>query len=461
MADTPSQAPVSEDEARPRPQPFVTRDTIAAVSTAPGRAAVAVLRISGPAAGHALDRIAGPRAAPRRAALRAFRHPATGDLIDRGLALWFPGPASATGEDSVELHGHGGRAATAALLLAVLAVPGVRPAEPGEFARRAFLAGKLDLAEAEGLADLIDAETEAQRRQAIRQSEGGLTAAVEGWRDRLIAAMALVEAGIDFSDEGDVPTAARAQARDEIAGLAEDLRRAQADVGGERLRDGFRIAIIGAPNAGKSSLLNALARREAAIVADAPGTTRDVVEVHLDLGGYPVIVADTAGLRETADAAEQEGVRRARSRAEEADLVLWLQPADEGEPQPELATNAVVWRVASKIDLAEHGARLDADHAVSAQTGAGLEALIDALAIAARAALGSGEHAGVTRARHRAAVAEAVEGLARTLASWAELPDELIAEELRRAAQALGRITGRVGVEDVLDRLFSSFCIGK
>ncbi|WP_271202117.1 tRNA uridine-5-carboxymethylaminomethyl(34) synthesis GTPase MnmE [Methylopila turkensis] len=437
----------------------VARDTIVAVSTAPGKAAVAVLRLSGPQAGAALDAIAGGRPAPRVAAYRALRSPSAGELLDRGLALWFPGPASATGEDAAELHVHGGRAVVAAVLDAALALPGLRAAEPGEFARRAFLAGKLDLAEAEGLADLIDAETEAQRRQAARQSEGALSEVVDGWRERLVAAMALVEAGIDFVDEDDVPAAARQQAFEAVAELAETLRAALADTRAERLRDGFRVAIVGAPNAGKSSLLNALARREVAIVTDAPGTTRDVVEVRLDLGGYPVLVADTAGLRDAADAAEREGVRRALVRAREADLVLWLRDASVAVPEPAPETGGWLWRVASKIDLV--AAPSDADHGVSTASGAGVDALIAAIAEAARDALGGTEHAGLTRARHREALRAALDELDAVLGSWPSLADELVAEGLRRAATDLGRIAGRVGVEDVLDRLFASFCIGK
>lgn len=442
------------------PRALAARDTIAAVSTAPGRAAIAVVRLSGPAAGLVLDRIAGGRPEPRLAAFRALRHPATGELLDRGLALWFPGPASATGEDATELHLHGGRAVVAAVLDAVLAVDGVRAAEPGEFTRRAFLAGKLDLAETEGLADLIDAETQAQRRQAIRQSEGALSAIVDGWRDRLIAAMALVEAGIDFADEDDVPAAARAQAKGEIDVLARDLDAALADTRGERLREGFRIAIVGAPNAGKSSLLNRLARREAAIVTDVPGTTRDVVEVHLDLDGYPVIVADTAGLRATSDMVEREGVLRATARAAEADLVLWLRDPASPDGMSAPSTGGALWTIASKADLTPD-APAWADRSISTLTGAGLDDLVAALGNAARSGLGDDDHVGLTRARHRDAIQAAGVELRATLDHWETLPDELLAERLRRAATELGRITGRVDVEDVLDRLFTSFCIGK
>ncbi|RXF69551.1 tRNA uridine-5-carboxymethylaminomethyl(34) synthesis GTPase MnmE [Hansschlegelia zhihuaiae] len=450
----------SSDRNVSRARLFQTRDTIAAVSTAPGRAAIAVIRMSGPEAGAALDAIAGPRPEPRRASVRAIRDPRDARLIDRGLALWLPGPGSATGEDMAEIHVHGGRAVVAAALDALFACPGVRAAEPGEFTRRAVLAGRMDIAEAEGLADLLAAETEAQRRQAVLQAEGALSAVVERWRERLVGAMALIEAGIDFSDEDGVPAEARAQARDELEALSADISDALADTRAERLRDGFRVAIVGPPNAGKSSLLNALARRDVAIVTDIPGTTRDVLEVHLDLGGFPVIVADTAGLRETEDAIELEGVRRAAARAETADLALWIEDATRPGGTPPALSAAILWRVANKIDVAAEGAP-EADHRVSARTGAGLDALVAALGRAAGEALGAGEDVGVTRARHREAFAAVSASLAEALDGWDDLADELLAELLRRASDDLGRIAGRIGVEDVLERVFSSFCIGK
>jgi tRNA modification GTPase len=448
----------------PDPEPSATsipaaRRTIAAVSSGHGRAAVAVLRLSGPDAGPALDALAGPRPVPRRASLRAIRDPRDDRLIDRGLALWLPGPASATGEDMAELHLHGGPAVIAAALDALFACPGVRAAEPGEFTRRAVLAGRMDLAEAEGLGDLLAAETEAQRRQAILQSEGGFSALVDGWRERLVGAMALIEAGIDFSDEEGVPPSVRVRARDDVAALAGSIEAALADTRAERLRDGFRVAIVGPPNAGKSSLLNALARREVAIVTDVPGTTRDVLEVHLDLDGLPVLLADTAGLREARDEAEREGVRRAAARARSADLALWL--ADASAPADPAGVSAtLLWRVANKIDLAPESV-WPADHRVSARTGAGLDGLLTALSAAAREALGTGEAVGVTRARHREALAAAHEALTRAASDWERLPDEILAEILRQAAEDLGRVTGRIGVEDVLDRIFAAFCIGK
>src|SRR5215510_11614111 len=296
-------------------------DTIVALATGAGRAGVAVIRLSGPAAGATLQALtARDLPKPRAATREAFCDPRTGISLDDGLALWFPGPHSFTGEDVAELHVHGGPAVIAAIIDACLTQPGVRVAEPGEFTRRAFENGKLDLAEAEGLADLVDAETEGQRRQALRQRRGALSAVYDGWRERLIEAAALIEAEIDFPDE-ELPDALAQRAGPLLASLAADIGRHLDDAHrGERIRDGYRIAIIGPPNAGKSSLLNALAQREAAIVSDIPGTTRDVVEVRLVLAGFPVWIADTAGLREAADAIEAEGVRRALARAEEADL---------------------------------------------------------------------------------------------------------------------------------------------
>ncbi|MET0312822.1 MAG: tRNA uridine-5-carboxymethylaminomethyl(34) synthesis GTPase MnmE [Hansschlegelia sp.] len=440
-----------------QPSAPISRDTIVALSSAPGRAAVAVIRLSGPEAGTALAALCGALPEPRRVSLRTIRDPRTSEPIDRGFALWIPGPNSQTGENAAEMHLHGGRAVIAAALDAALSIAGVRMAEPGEFTRRAFLAGKLDLAEAEGLADLLAAETEAQRRQALAQSSGALSARIDGWRDRLVEAMALVEAGIDFSDESDVTDAARAQGYDVLAPLREEIAAALADTRAERLREGFRVAILGRPNAGKSSLLNALAQRDAAIVAAEPGTTRDVIEVQMDLGGLPVVLVDTAGLREARDAAEREGVRRASEQAVAADLVIWLEDAA-ARTEPEVPSEARVWRVVNKIDTAPAA---EFAHRVSALTGEGLDRLAAALGAAAADALTGNGSAGLTRARHRDALAAALVSIDAALDGWAETPDEILAELLRRAADELGRITGRVGVEEVLGRIFSSFCIGK
>ena len=444
----------------------MTVDTIFALSSGGGRAAIAVVRVSGPAAGEALERIGGaPLPEPRRAALRRFREPDSGEPIDRGLALWFPGPGSATGEDVAEFHVHGGAAVFEALLDALAALPGLRPAEPGEFTRRAFEAGRLDLTQAEGIADLVAAETGAQRRQALAQTEGSLQRLYDGWRERLMTLRANVEAAIDFSDQelGEDPTVAAAPGlaalEAEIAAHLDDDRR------GERLREGFTIAIVGAPNAGKSSLLNRLAGRDAAIVSTRAGTTRDVVEVRLDLAGWPVTLADTAGLRESRDEIESEGVRRALARAASADLSLVvfdgaLWPEADAQSRALLGEDALA--VLNKTDLlagpvptaiGEYPAL-----GVSCLTGAGIDRLLEILADEIARRYPTGGAPALTRARHRQAVMECRDALARAIAGPA---DERLAEELRLAAYALGRITGRVDVEAVLDLVFREFCIGK
>ncbi|MBB4264537.1 tRNA uridine-5-carboxymethylaminomethyl(34) synthesis GTPase MnmE [Roseospira visakhapatnamensis] len=439
--------------------------TLFALSTAPGRAGVAVVRVSGPGAGPALLALTGREAlpAPRRATRTVIRDPATGETLDDGLVLWFPGPASFTGDDVVELHGHGGRAVTRAILDALAARPGLAPAEPGAFTRRAFEAGKLDLTAVEGLADLIDAETRAQHRQARRQMDGALARLTEGWRDRLVRLLAHLEATLDFSDE-DLPEALLADQASAVESLRAEIDACLADDRrGERLRDGVHVAVLGPPNVGKSSLVNTLARREAAIVSAEAGTTRDVLEVHLDLGGVPVVLADTAGLRETGDLVEREGVRRARARAEAADLRLLLLDGTIDAPLDEtlatLAADPDTLVIHTKADLWSRrpdGVSLP----LSLVTGAGFDAVMTAVAgrVQALAELGAGPPSPLTRARHRQALAETREALAR--AAEAPLP-ELVAEDLRLALRALGRITGRVDVEDLLDVIFGDFCIGK
>ena len=436
--------------------------TIFALATAPGRAGVAVVRVSGPETSSALKALAGndlPR--PRVASLRTLRDPRNGEALDDALVLWFPAPKSFTGEDVAELHLHGGRAVVAGVIEALAALPGLRVAEPGEFTRRAFENGKLDLTAAEGLADLVDAETGAQRRQALRQMEGALGRLYEGWRERLTRALAHIEADIDFPDE-DLPSGVADAVRPELDRLAAEIR-AHLDDGrrGERLREGLHIAIVGAPNAGKSSLLNALARREAAIVSARAGTTRDVIEVHLDLGGFPVVLADTAGLRDAADEIEEEGIRRALDRAARADVKIAVFDATEA---PDAATRGLIDAdtvvVLNKTDLAPPAPAVDGVPAiaVSARTGAGLRELEGRLAaFSADRLAGTGAPA-LTRARHRTALEECREALARALT--APLP-ELAAEDVRLASRALGRITGRVDVEDLLDVIFRDFCIGK
>jgi len=438
------------------------RDTIVALATGAGRAGVAIVRISGPHARDVLSAITAREIpSPRIAAKRAFFAPNTRVSIDDGLAVFFEGPASFTGEDVVELHVHGGLAVIAAIIEACLVQTGIRIAEPGEFTRRAFENGKLDLAEAEGLADLVDAETEGQRRQALRQVRGALSAVYEGWRARLIEAAALIEAEIDFPDE-DLPGALAQRAAPLLEALAADMGR-HLDDGhrGERVRDGFRIAIIGPPNAGKSSLLNALAQREAAIVSDIPGTTRDVVEVRLVLAGYPVWIADTAGLREAADAIEAEGVRRALARADEADLRLGVVEA--GEPVPSSVADALRsgdLLIRSKSERRPVTPEVAGEFALSVVTGQGMAALEAAVAAKVADALGRDEAPALTRARHRRLVEEAQAALRRAVPAL-DVGPELAAEDVRAAAHAVGRLTGRIDVEDVLGEIFSSFCIGK
>ncbi|WP_225770336.1 tRNA uridine-5-carboxymethylaminomethyl(34) synthesis GTPase MnmE [Inquilinus sp. Marseille-Q2685] len=439
---------------------MTSRDTIFAPATPAGRGGVAVLRISGPGAGTALRALTGrPLPVPRLATLAELRDPADGAPLDRGLVLWFSGPASYTGEDVVELHLHGGRAVTRGMVEALSRMPGLRPAEPGEFTRRAFLAGKLDLTEAEAVADLVDAETRAQRLQALRQLGGALGALYEGWRSALMRALAMTEAALDFPDEG-LPPDLAAEAERIVAEVSAAIAVHLDDAGrGERLREGVHIAILGPVNAGKSSLLNVLARRDAAIVSDRPGTTRDVVEVALDLRGFPVVLADTAGLRETFDEIEAEGIRRSHRRAAEADLRLVIRDAaDPASGDPALGPGPDTIRVVNKIDRSPDAPRAEDEIPISVRTGAGLDRLLDVLAGAVERRLTGDGSPALTRARHRAALEDARDALARVPS--APLP-ELAAEDLRLALRAIGRITGRVDVEDMLDVLFGSFCIGK
>jgi tRNA modification GTPase len=400
---------------------------------------------------------------PRRAVLAKIRDPVSLEEIDSGLALWFPGPRSETGEDMAELQLHGGRAVVAATLSSLGRLEGFRPAEPGEFTRRAFENGRLDLTEVEGLADLIAAETEAQRRQAHRQLTGWLSGRAETWRGRLVQALAQVEARIDFVDEADVPEDLIGPALEIVRGLRDEIASALADGGrGERVRDGLVIAIAGPPNAGKSSLLNRIAQREAAIVTPFAGTTRDAIEVHLDLAGYPVTIVDTAGIRDTDDPVEQEGIRRARARAAGADLVLWVVDATAPSEGPREGTKGV-WIVRNKIDLFDSGVQRSpaADPAtflVSAMTGDGLDQLIRAVVDYVGANWGPGDVL-ITRERHRLALRQTGDALSRALEQ--AVREDLLAEELRLAARALGKLTGRVDVEDVLDVIFREFCIGK
>ena len=441
-------------------------ESIYAVATAPGRAGIAVIRVSGPEAGTALRGIRGDGLPPPRKAVRSrLRDPATGEAIDDALCLWFPAPASMTGEDVAEFHVHGGHAISAALAAALGRIEGIRPAEPGEFTRRAFENGKLDLTEAEAVADLVDAETAAQRRQALRQLDGELGRLYDAWRDELTRALAHVEAHFDFPDE-DLPGELMAGAKARIAGVL-DAMSAHLDDGrrGERIRDGVRIAIVGPPNVGKSSLLNALAGRDAAIVAETAGTTRDVIEVHLDLGGFAAVVADTAGLREAVDAVEREGVRRALARAGDADIVIVMFDATATDPAMGielglLGDNAIA--VINKIDLQRpttpFGVAGLRALEISVKTGEGLDGFLEAIRDRITNQFAVGDAPVLTRARHRATLEECAAALRG--AETSALP-ELMAEDLRLAVRALGRITGRVGVEDILDLVFAEFCIGK
>src|SRR5450631_325297 len=433
--------------------------TIFALSSGRPPSAIALVRVSGPQAGNALSLLAGRAPGPRLAA-RVLLRDANQTPIDDAVVLWFPGPASATGEDVAEFHVHGGRAVLAALFAALSDLDHVRAAEPGEFTRRAFENGKLDLTEAEGLDDLIHADTDRQRRQALRQLKGLLGDRVRDWRAQVIEASALIEAGIDFSDEADVPTELVAPALKKIKTLLGEIQQVLTAQGhSERLREGLVVAIAGPPNVGKSTLMNQLARREVAIVSPHAGTTRDIIEVQLDLDGYPVTVIDTAGIRETDDPVEQEGVRRARARAAEADLVLWLV---DGDSAGAAVGGAVpVWTVRTKIDLEPR--RGDAgrfDLRISASRGDGMKELISTLVGFARDYFGSEEGGLIGRERHRELLRETAE-LLRCSISIVGKGDEFVAEDLRAAADRLGRLLGRVDVEDILDKIFRDFCIGK
>lgn len=531
------------------------RSTIFALSSGRGPAAIAVIRISGPRAGDALQALGVKMPEPRKAGLARIRDSLTDEIIDEALALWFPAPRSETGEDVAELQLHGGHAVIAATLGALSRVEGLRPAEAGEFTRRAFENGKLDLTAVEGLADLVMAETEGQRRQAFRQMKGLLGERAEAWRQQLIQALALVEARIDFSDEADVPQNLVAPALTLARTLETEIATALADGGrGERLREGLVVAIAGPPNAGKSTLLNRLAKREAAIVSPYAGTTRDVIEVHLDLGGLPVTLLDTAGIRDTDNPVEMEGVRRARERAASADLVLWVMDATSpvipeaarsavsrnpapsaatpgfGElgrasaeplraqvtptsrdllpvvemaptPSPAVATSVPVyrpptWLIRNKIDLLKNEPQLqftykserslrsneplksmvnnalarkserefsknEIEFSLSATTGQGYDRLLGQLAHFAESFMAGAEQAVVTRVRHRHALGETLAALRRASDPALAGREDLLAEELHIAARALGRLTGRVDVEDILDVIFRDFCIGK
>lgn len=430
-------------------------DTIYAAATAAGRAAVAVVRLSGPGTGAAVQAMAGPLPRPRFASLRTLRD-ASGGMIDRALLIWFPGPGSYTGEDAAEFHVHGGAAVIEALLT-TLDAQGLRLAEPGEFTRRAFENGKLDLAQAEGVADLIEAETAAQRVQALQQLGGRLSDVQARWTEALTQALAMLEAAVDFPDE-EVPTDVASRARPVIEALIAELDLAVADADrGHRVREGYRIALLGAPNAGKSTLLNTLAGRDAAIVTATPGTTRDIIEVPMVLGGYKVIVADTAGLRDTDDAIEAEGVRRARAWGAGADLRIWLADGMDPGSSFDHARPGDICLI-TKRDLGEGVADLRGEPFTvrSPNDVAWLERVLTATVVEA---LSGSEPPAATRLRHRDLLTEAADRLRQALTQDENL--ELAAEDVRLAARALDRITGRIDPEQVLGRIFSTFCIGK
>jgi tRNA modification GTPase len=440
-------------------------ETIFALSSAPGRAGVAILRASGDNAVAVYRGLTGREpGAPRVATRVQLSHPVTGDRLDDGLALWFPAPRSYTGESVVEFHVHGGVAVIAAVLDAIGAVPGTRPAEPGEFTRRAFLAGKIDLTGAEGVIDLIDAETDAQRRQALRQASGALGAIYDSWRGRLIRVLAHFEAVLDFPDE-ELPDSLMDQIKSDILLLRSEISQHLDDNRrGERLRQGVRVAIIGPPNAGKSTLMNFLAVRDVAIVSETAGTTRDVIETHLDLEGMPVTLLDTAGVRESLDTIEAEGVRRALRAADEADLKILVLDSSKGLELRRVRDHVdsetiVLW---NKVDLGRRAMAPICDpsqeFSVSVHTGEGVDQFLEGLTVKVRDMLGVGAAPLLTRSRHRTALAEVRESL--DLAQSALLP-ELCAEDIRLSVRALGRITGSVDVEDLLDVVFRDFCIGK
>jgi tRNA modification GTPase len=432
-------------------------ETIFALASGHGRAAIAVLRLSGTGVASILAAIVEKATPPRQAVLATFRDPKSGEAIDRGLCLFFPAPASFTGEDCAEFHLHGGPAVVEAMLAALAHFPTTRPAAAGEFSRRAFENGKLDLTEIEGVADLIDAETEQQRRQALRQTRGDLRHKAEGWRAQLLEAAALLEASIDFADEGDVSPLAQERLAALLSSVRADLAAALAQGrAGEIVRDGVTVVIAGRPNAGKSTLLNALAQREAAIVSPIPGTTRDAIEVHLDIAGYAFVLIDTAGLRETSEPLESIGIARARKRAEAADLVLWLD--ESGVAPSDLPAGVPIWPIRSKSDLASVESANPL--AISAVTGANLDVLSERLANFARGVAGRAELGLITRERHRRAFAAAKAALDRA-DETIDGPVELLSEDLRLGIYALESLIGKVDVEDVLGEIFARFCIGK
>lgn len=452
---------MSADSLAGRPAAGGLRDTIFAPATGVGRAAISIIRLSGPSCNRIVEALTGaPLAAERVASLRTLRHPVAGEALDRALVVRFQAPRSFTGEDMAELHVTGGRAVLAGVVEALTLMEDVRPAEPGEFALRAFENGKLDLSQVEGLADLVDAQTQAQRRQALRIAGGALTREADAIRGLIVEAMAHVEAQIDFSDQEDVDPAGLGHARRLAEAAAERISRALASAqSGERLREGFDVVIAGPPNVGKSTLMNAIARRDVSIVSAIPGTTRDPIEIHLDLRGFPVNLVDTAGIRFSEDLIESEGIARAQRRAREADLTLWLTDGETAPAWSPQEGQGSILQVRTKIDIA-HGDVDPGAIAVSAKTGQGVDRLLDAIADIAERRLSGQGPALITLARHRLAFEEALANLERLL-GCPSAPVEFMAEDLRLAARALERIAGRIDVEEVLGEIFSRLCIGK
>lgn len=436
--------------------PMASKDSIVALSSGRLPAGIAVIRISGPKTRFVVETIAGP-VQDRFTNLRTIRA-ADGSTIDHGLVLFFPGPGSFTGEDVAEFQVHGSRAVAAKMLERITGFEGVRHAEPGEFTRRAFLNGRLDLVETEALADLVNAETEAQRRFALRNAEGAQSELYSGWRRRLIHARAMIEAEIDFADEEDVPgSVSEAVWSDVTAMIGEIERHVEGFKAAEIIRDGFEVVILGAPNAGKSSLFNAFARRDAAIVTDEPGTTRDLLEVVMDLNGLKVRLVDTAGLRDAAGKVESIGIERARAKADVADLVLLLEDMANPVPVGGVPAGAPLLRIGTKSDIADAGGGAY-DLMISSRDGSGLACLLDEIGSRAAAAVGEAGDVLPSRMRHVELLQEAMDFLRAALSGQSQ---ELRAEELRLAAERLGRIVGAVDVEDLLDVIFSQFCIGK
>lgn len=447
----------------------MTESTIYALSTVYGKSGVAVIRISGPAALETVRRMTllpAENINSRKAHFVKLLSARDGSLLDHSLLLYFPAPHSFTGEDIVELHTHGSRAVIASVLDSLSSLPDYRLAEPGEFSKRAFYNHKMDLTEAEGLADLIDAETAEQQKYALRQMEGGLKNLYDGWRSRLVDLLAHLEAYIDFPDE-DLPA-------DLTSGMMNDVFKLYSEIethlndgkSGERLRDGFRVVIVGAPNAGKSSLLNAVARRDAVIVSDIAGTTRDAIDIHLDLGGYPVIFTDTAGLREAEEAIEQQGIAMAWRKIEDADLIISLFDASQDSVQVfdklKKTYHNKMLIVANKIDklTSEQCSKLQKQGSmlISAKQAQGIGELLETITGRIASRFTSGSNLLITRARYREALQNTLDNLQRF---GFDKPIELTAEDIRLAARELGKITGRIEVDEILDKIFGSFCIGK